>query len=146
MTTKANDQMGGFVSAQFISTSRVSTFLSKNGKVNLDLYPDAEFEKLDIIKNGVSVNVDTSTEEQGEIVTISATIKIKDVTSPLYIPINKSLLLLTDPLGRTWVYGTARFPLRMSASRVSSDNPAGWSGVQIHFEGRQTTLPLLLDI
>lgn len=145
MTTKTNDRMGGFIAAQFIDTAKVSFFISKNGAVDLRLRAGADFENLDIIKNGASVSVETSPQEMGEIVSISATIKIKDAVAPQYIPINKSLLLLTDPMGRTWVYGTPRFPLNMFASLATSDRPAGWSGVQIHFEGKQTALPLMLD-
>lgn len=136
------DRMGSFISAQMIFIENISSYQVIDGKVKL--IPDSinDIIKLDPVKNGIKPNVTPVVDQLGLIYEISVNITLKTDISANIIPFNECLLLLTDPKGNITVYGTPQFPLSVTRSIVTADNPAGYSGYVLAFSGKQTFIPL----
>lgn len=139
-----NDKMGGFISAKFIYTRDIIFFQTKNGRTTITPKDDKSFIELDIVKNGINPNSTTMREKQGELSDISVNIYLKSKFEEKIIPFNKCLLLLTTPLGETYIYGTFKFPLSVTKNFVAGDSITTYTGDTLTFSGKQPNTPTLL--
>ena len=134
-------RMGGFISARIIETKNIESFNVINDTCTIIPKFGKTFIKLDIIKNGITPNISVSDEKSGQIWNINVLIELKNKSGLKILPFNRYLLILTNPLGYEFVFGTLSFPIRLTNAPILSSAASGKMGELLNFVGNQPVYP-----
>ena len=138
------NRMGGFIAARIIERKNVQSFIVTNGTCVITPKTGQSFIKLDVMKNGITPNISVSNEKSGQIWDINILIELKTESGLKIIPFNRFLLILTNPLGEEYVFGTPPFSLRVGKAPILSSSASGKMGESLNLTGKQPVYPYKL--
>ncbi len=140
------DRMGGFISASIIETKNVHAFVVENNLCTVIHKTGKSFIELDVMKNGITPNISVSDEKSGQIWNIDVQVDLKNESGLKIIPFNKFLLILENPVGEKYIFGTMEFPLCSRKHPILSSSAAGKMGETLSFTGKQPFYPYKMTL
>jgi len=142
------DNMGGFISAEFILQSEVASFSKSGNTAAVVLIAGASWKKLANQKNGIKPSVAVTNPDAGKLAAISGSIILKRTDPNLDIlRANKYILLrVTSANKEVKVYGTDEYPVQATLSPLSPATPSGFAGYDLALGGSQEFEPLFLTV
>ncbi len=137
MTT---DNMGGYISADFILHQEVKSFIPAGEKCFVVPLENCNWRPIEIQYQGININPGTENLQTRSIHQFTGTITIKkNCTSIPILRHNPYIILrLQSPDGEYQVIGTQEYPLTTTVSRLIPGKPANFTGWQLTIEGKQT--------
>jgi hypothetical protein len=142
------DNMGGFISAEFILQSEVASFSKSGNTAAVVLIAGASWKKLFHQHNGIKPSVSVTNPDAGKLAAISGSIILKRTDPNLDIlRKNKYILLrITSANKEVKIYGSDEYPVQVSLSPLSPATPSAFSGYDLALSGSQEFEPLFLAV
>lgn len=143
-----SDNMGGFISAEFILQSEIASFSKSGNTAAIVLTDGASWKKLSHQHNGIKPSVIVTNPDAGKLCTISGSIVLKRTDPSLeMLRKNKYILLrITSANKEVKVYGTDEYPIQVSLSPLSPATTSGFAGYELALSGSQEFEPLSLTV
>jgi hypothetical protein len=133
------DNMGGFISAQFVLEREVYSFEEKPNGCIVTLLPGKSWKKLNFKQFGVSLQVAPERTDAGLQYNISGAVELRkdDENISALQSAECILFAFTNTDHITQVVGTKDHPLTVTLAPITPSEPAGFVGYAIDFTGSQ---------
>lgn len=142
------DNMGGFLSADFILHNELESFVSSGSNSIVYLRQNAVWKYLHAKSEGVTLTIKPDKQEPGLLYTIDGSIIIKKECPSLAILRLNTLILIRVQLadGTFRILGTNEYPLQATLRPITPSKASGFTGYELSFSGKQLIEPPLLTV
>ncbi|MBK5720125.1 hypothetical protein JGH11_04490 [Dysgonomonas sp. Marseille-P4677] len=147
------DNMGGFISADFVHRDEINYFATFGSTCNVSLKGDLKWKKADMKHGGLTITVTPKSADAGRYFEIKGTITIKSDSSDeerlllRRLELKPYILIRYQTPDKVYhVAGTDEYPLECTLKPLTPNKPSGFNGYELSFEGKQLFIPPVLNI
>lgn len=143
---KSTDNMGGFLSADFILQYELESFISSGTNYMTTLKENSEWKSLHTKQQGISLTIKPDKKDPGLLYDISGSVVIKKSCPWLDILRLHTLILIRVQLAdNSWrILGTDEYPLQATIKPLTPTKASGFAGYELSFKGQQLFEPPFL--
>ena len=137
------DNIGGFIKAEFVFLSEISSFTKTGNKATIVLSDFGKWKTLSNQKGGIKPTLSVTNEEAGVLATIGGTIVLKrsDANIDTLYKHKSIVLRLTSANLEVTVWGTDQYPIQQTTAPNTPAKASDFAGYTMTITGSQEFAP-----